>query len=42
MKFGLSYLFSEFGDIPQYRLFNEVLEEIEYGEEPGFDSVWLA
>lgn len=41
MKFGLFYLFSDFGDIPQDRLFNEVLEEIEYGEELGFDSVWL-
>ena len=41
MKFGLFYLFSEFGDIPQERIFSEVLEEIDYGEELGFDSVWL-
>jgi alkanesulfonate monooxygenase SsuD/methylene tetrahydromethanopterin reductase-like flavin-dependent oxidoreductase (luciferase family) len=41
MKFGLFYLFSDFGNIPQHQLFNEVLEEIEYGEELGFDSVWL-
>ena len=38
MKFGLFYLFSDFGDIPQDRIFNEVLEEIEFGEELGFDS----
>ena len=41
MKFGLFYLFSDFGNISQRQLFNEVLEEIEYGEELGFDSVWL-
>ena len=41
MKFGLFYLFSDFGNIPQDKVFNEVLEEIEYGEELGFDSVWL-
>ncbi len=41
MKFGLFYLFSEFGDVPQERIFSEVLEEIDYGEELGFDSVWL-
>lgn len=41
MKFGLFYLFSDFGNIPQDRVFSEVLEEIEYGEELGFDSVWL-
>ena len=41
MKFGMFYLFSDFGDIPQDQLFNEVLEEIEYGEELGFESVWL-
>ncbi len=41
MKFGLFYLFSDFGNIAQDQLFNEVLEEIEYGEELGFDSVWL-
>lgn len=41
MKFGLFYLFSDFGDIAQQRLFEEVLQEIELGEELGFDSVWL-
>jgi hypothetical protein len=41
VKFGLFYLFSDFGNIPQDQVFNEVLEEIEYGEELGFDSVWL-
>ena len=41
MKFGLFYLFSDFGHIPQDQVFHEVLEEIEYGEELGFDSVWL-
>jgi alkanesulfonate monooxygenase SsuD/methylene tetrahydromethanopterin reductase-like flavin-dependent oxidoreductase (luciferase family) len=41
MKFGLFYLFSDFGNIPQDQLFHEILEEIEYGEELGFDSVWL-
>jgi alkanesulfonate monooxygenase SsuD/methylene tetrahydromethanopterin reductase-like flavin-dependent oxidoreductase (luciferase family) len=41
MKFGLFYLFNDFGNIPQDQIFNEVLEEIEYGEELGFDSIWL-
>jgi alkanesulfonate monooxygenase SsuD/methylene tetrahydromethanopterin reductase-like flavin-dependent oxidoreductase (luciferase family) len=41
MKFGLFYLFSDFGDIPQDQLFDEVMEEIEHGEALGFDSVWL-
>jgi alkanesulfonate monooxygenase SsuD/methylene tetrahydromethanopterin reductase-like flavin-dependent oxidoreductase (luciferase family) len=41
MKFGLFYLFSDFGNISQEALFAEVLEEIELGEELGFDSVWL-
>ncbi len=41
MKFGLFYLFTDFGNIPQDQIFDEVLEEIEYGEELGFDSVWL-
>ena len=41
MKFGLFYLFSDFGDIPQDQVFNEVLDEIEYAEELGFDSIWL-
>jgi alkanesulfonate monooxygenase SsuD/methylene tetrahydromethanopterin reductase-like flavin-dependent oxidoreductase (luciferase family) len=41
MRFGLFYLFSEFGDVPQDRIFREVLDEIDYGEQLGFDSVWL-
>ena len=41
MKFGLFYLFSDFGNIPQDQIFKEVLDEIEYGEELGFDSIWL-
>ncbi len=41
MQFGLFYLFSEFGDVLQERIFSEVLEEIDYGEELGFDSVGL-
>ena len=41
MKFSLFYLFSDFGAIDQGQVFEEVLEEIEYGEELGFDSVWL-
>lgn len=41
MQFGLMYLFSDFGAIPQERVFKDVLEEIQYAEELGFDSVWL-
>jgi len=41
MHFGLFYLFSDFGNIPQDQVFNEVLDEIEYAEELGFDSIWL-
>jgi alkanesulfonate monooxygenase SsuD/methylene tetrahydromethanopterin reductase-like flavin-dependent oxidoreductase (luciferase family) len=41
MKFGLFYLFSDFGEISQEQLFNDFLSEIEYGEELGYDSVWL-
>jgi alkanesulfonate monooxygenase SsuD/methylene tetrahydromethanopterin reductase-like flavin-dependent oxidoreductase (luciferase family) len=41
MKFGLFYLFSDFGNVSQQQLFDEVLVEIERGEELGFDSVWL-
>ena len=40
-KFSLAYLFSDFGNIPQDQIFDEVLDEIEYAEELGFDSVWL-
>ncbi len=41
MKFGLFYLFSDFGNLSQDQLFKEVLDEIVYGEELGFDAVWL-
>ena len=41
MKLGQFYPFRDFGNIPHTQLFNEVLEEIERGEELGFDSVWL-
>ncbi len=41
MNFGLFFLFSDFGRISQQQVFDEVLEEIEYAEELGFDSVWL-
>ncbi len=41
MKFGLFYLFSDFGQIAQDRLFHEVLEEITHAEELGFETVWL-
>lgn len=41
MKFGLMYLFSDFGSVPQNQVFKDVLAEIEYAEELGFDSVWL-
>ncbi len=41
MKFGMMYLFSEYGDTPQAQVFKEFLEEVELAEELGFDSVWL-
>jgi len=41
MKFGLMNLFSDYGGVPQQQIYREVLEEIEYAEELGFDSVWL-
>ena len=41
MKFGLFYLFSDFGDIPQQQIYAEVLDEIEHAESLGFESVWL-
>jgi hypothetical protein len=41
MRFGLMYLFSDFGAVLQDRVFRDVLEEIEYAEALGFDSVWL-
>ena len=41
MKVGLMFLFSDLGTLPQEQVFEEVLEEICYAEELGFDSVWL-
>ncbi len=41
MQFGLMYLFSEYGNVPQAQVFSEFLEEIELAEELGFDSIWL-
>ena len=41
MKFGMMYLFSEYGEIPQSQVFKEFLEEVELAEELGFDSIWL-
>ena len=41
IKLGLFHLFSNFGNVPQDQLFNEVLDEIGCGEELGFDSAWL-
>ncbi|MDP7626764.1 MAG: LLM class flavin-dependent oxidoreductase [SAR202 cluster bacterium] len=41
MNYGLFYLFSDFGNIEQSRIYTEVLDEIEYAESLGFDSVWL-
>ena len=40
MKFGLVYLFSDFGHIAQDRLFDEVLEEITYAEELDHFAVY--
>ncbi|MBT3536040.1 MAG: LLM class flavin-dependent oxidoreductase [Rhodospirillaceae bacterium] len=41
MKFGMMYLFSEYGSIPQSQVFKEFIEEVELAEELGFDSIWL-
>ena len=41
MRVGLMFLFSEFSKLSQEQVFREVLEEITYAEELGFDSVWL-
>ncbi len=41
MQFGLMYLFSEYGDLPQAQVFREFLEEVEFAEELGFDSIWI-
>ena len=41
MKFGMMYLFSEYGEIPQAQVFKDFLEEVELAEELGFDSIWL-
>ena len=42
LKFGLMYLFSEFGDTPQAQVFHEFLDEVEAAEALGFNSVWIA
>jgi alkanesulfonate monooxygenase SsuD/methylene tetrahydromethanopterin reductase-like flavin-dependent oxidoreductase (luciferase family) len=34
-------LFRDLGSLPQERVFSELLEEIDYAEELGFDSVWV-
>lgn len=41
MKFGLMNLFSDYGNVSQEKVLWESLEEIDYAEELGFDSVWL-
>lgn len=41
MDIGLMFLFSDFSKLSQKQTFSEVLEEIDYAEELGFDSVWL-
>ncbi len=41
MKIGLMFLFSDLAHLPQDQVFSEILEEIDYAEELGFDSVWV-
>ena len=41
MKIGLMFLFSDLSHLPQDQVFAEILEEIDYAEELGFDSVWV-
>ena len=41
MKIGLMFLFSDLSNLPQDQVFSEILEEIDYAEELGFDSVWV-
>jgi len=41
MQFGLMYLFSEFGNVPQAQVFAEFLDEVALAEELGFDAIWL-
>ncbi|MBM3489525.1 MAG: LLM class flavin-dependent oxidoreductase [Alphaproteobacteria bacterium] len=41
MRFGLMYLFSEFGSTSQAQAFKDFLAEVELAEELGFDAVWL-
>ncbi len=41
MKIGLMFLFSDLSHLPQDRVFSEILEEIDYAAELGFDSVWV-
>lgn len=38
MKIGLMVLFSDLSHLPQDQVFSEILEEIDYAEELGFDS----
>src|SRR3977135_3486805 len=42
MKFGITNLFADTGSKTQAQVFDETLAEIEFAEELGFDSVWLA
>ncbi len=39
MDIGLMFLFSDFSKLSQKQTFSKVLEEIDYAEELGFDSV---
>ena len=41
MRFGLMYLFGEFGNFSQAQAFKDFLTEVELAEELGFDAVWL-
>ncbi len=41
MKIGLMFLFSDLASLPQDKVYSELLEEIDYAEELGFDSVWV-
>jgi alkanesulfonate monooxygenase SsuD/methylene tetrahydromethanopterin reductase-like flavin-dependent oxidoreductase (luciferase family) len=42
MKIGLMVLFSDLSHLPQNQMFSEILEEIDYAEELGFDSAWVS
>ena len=41
MKIGLMFLFSDLSHLPQDQVFSKILEEIDYAEGLGFDSVWV-